>query len=97
MRLSKKYDDFENVTGGDDYIWKKYVSATMDWTLKIEVNGESCEKILKDVIFDHTDFGKDPNILSPFNSQTKLLKSLFKKKKGYFFVLWAFAVVIYFK
>ena len=81
MKLSKKYDSFENVTGGDDYIWKKYVSATMDWTLKIEVNGENCEKILKDVIFDCTDFGKDPNILSPLSSQTKLLKSLFKKKK----------------
>ena len=81
MKLSKKYDSFENVTGGDDYMWKKYVSATMDWTLKIEVNGENCEKILKDVTFDCTDFGKDPNILSPLNSQTKLLKNLFKKKK----------------
>lgn len=26
---------------------KKYVSATMDWTLKIEVSGESSGKILK--------------------------------------------------
>lgn len=51
----------------------------MDWTLKIEVSGESSEKILKEAIFDCTDFGKDPNILSPFNSQTKLLKSLLKK------------------
>ena len=63
----------------------------MDWTLKIEeteINGESCEEILKDAIFDCTDFGKNPNILSPFNSQTKLLKSLLKKNKNsYFFVL----------
>ena len=60
----------------------------MDWTLKVEVNGESCEEILKDAIFDCTDFGKNPNILSPFNSQTKLLKSLLKKNKNsYFFVL----------
>ena len=63
----------------------------MDWTLKIEeieINGESCEEILKDAIFDCTDFGKNPNILSPFNSQTKLLKSLLKRNKNsYFFVL----------
>lgn len=50
MKLSRKYDSFENMTVGGNCIWKKYVSATMDWTLKIEVSGDSSGKILKEAI-----------------------------------------------
>lgn len=59
----------------------------MVWVLKIEANGESCGKILYDLVLDYKDFGKDPNILSPFKCQTKLLKSHFKDELLTFFVL----------
>lgn len=43
MKLSRKYDSFENMTV-EATIYEKHVSATMDWTLKIEVSGESSGK-----------------------------------------------------
>lgn len=64
---------------------KKYISTPMDQTLKIEANGDSCEKILEVAIFDCKDFGKDP-IMNPFSSQTKLLKSQFKKMNNLLFL-----------
>lgn len=52
----------------------------MDWTLRIEANGGDCEKMLRDSAPDCKDLGKDPDILTLFNSQTKSLKSHFKKR-----------------